>query len=93
LSELGTAAARHRVECGVCRGRSPTWRPATRALHGAAPEEERDGAAAASFDGEGGERWTAAEELWLSKGDGCDARLGSRRRPPVGARAAASLAE
>jgi hypothetical protein len=37
-------------------------------LHGAAPEEEGDGAAAASFDGEGGARWTAAEELWLSKG-------------------------
>jgi hypothetical protein len=62
-------------------------------LHGAAPEEEGDGATAASFDGEGGARWTAAEELRLSKGDGCDARLGSRRRPSVRAHAAASLAE
>jgi hypothetical protein len=66
---------------------------ATRALHGAAPEEEGDGAAAASFDDEGDARWTAAEELRLSKGDECDAWFSSRRRPSVGARAAASLAE
>jgi hypothetical protein len=57
------------------------------------PDEEGDGVAAASFNCEGGTRWTAAEELWLSKGDGFDARLGSRRRPSVGAHAAASLAE
>jgi hypothetical protein len=54
---------------------------ATRALHGAAPEEEGDGAAAASFDDEGDARWTAAEELRLSKGDECDAWFSSRRRP------------
>jgi hypothetical protein len=64
-----------------------------RVLHSAAPEEEGDGAVAASFDDEGGTRWTTAEELQLSKGDRCDAQPGSRRWPSVRTRATASLAE
>jgi hypothetical protein len=56
-------------------------------------EEEGGGAAAASFDGKGGTRQTTVEELRLSKGDGCDTWLGSRRRPSVGAHAGVSLVE